>query len=97
MPSVSRLIRKTKRFAADAAEFPTDCVRGIPDVEIRGDGECFVSGCLTILEYSDDKVKFDSGSVTVTVCGCGLLLSEFRSGCMRVKGEILSVSFERVK
>ncbi|MBQ6262862.1 MAG: YabP/YqfC family sporulation protein [Clostridia bacterium] len=97
MPSVSGFIRKTKRLAADAAEFPTDCVRGIPDVEIRGDGECFVSGCLTILEYCCESVKFDAGSVTVTVRGSGLLLSEFRSGCMRVKGEIASVTFEKEK
>ena len=96
MRSVSGLFRKTKRRLADAAEFPTDCVSGIPDVEIRGDCDCYVSGCLTILEYSDGVVKFDSGSVTVTVRGSGLLLSEFRSGCMRVKGAIESVSFEKV-
>ena len=96
MPSISRLIRKTKRAFADAAEFPSDVVRGIPDVEILGNGECYVIGCLTILEYGDETVSFDSGSVTVTVRGSGLLLSEFRSGCMRVKGEIASVSFDRV-
>ena len=95
MPSVSRLFRKTKRIIADAAEFPADVVRGIPDVEIRGDGDCFVNGCRTILEYSEETVKFDSGTVTVTVRGSGLLLSEFRSGCMRVKGEIFTVSFEK--
>ena len=96
MPSVSGVFRKTKRMVADAAEFPADVVRGIPDVEIRGNGDCFVSGCLTILEYSEEMVKFDSGSVNVTVRGSGLLLSEFKNGSMRVKGEIASVSFEKV-
>ena len=83
-------------MVADAAEFPADVVRGIPDVEIRGNGDCFVSGCLTILEYSEEMVKFESGSVNVTVRGTGLLLSEFKNGSMRVKGEIASVSFEKV-
>ena len=96
MQYFSELFRRTKRIVADAAEFPADVVRGIPDVEIRGDGDCFINGCHTILEYSEETVKFDSGAVTVTVRGSGLLLSEFRSGCMRVKGEIISVSFEKV-
>ena len=87
MRFVSRFIRKTKKYLADAAEFPTDSVGGIPDVEIRGNRDCFVSGCLTILEYSAEIVMFDAGSVAVTVRGSGLLLSEFRRGCMRVKGE----------
>ncbi len=95
MPSAFHILRKTKRFVADASEFPADSFGGIPDVEIRGDGECFVSGCLTILEYCGEKIRFDSGALIVTVSGSGLLLSVFKNGCMRVKGEIGSVSFEK--
>ena len=58
--------------------------------------ECYVSGCRTILEYSESVVRFDAGSASVTVRGSGLLLSEFRCGIMRVKGEIASVNFESI-
>ena len=65
-------------------------------MEIRGMNDCYVSGCRTILEYNDTVVRFDAGSVAVTVSGSGLLLSEFRCGLMRVKGEIASVVFESI-
>ncbi len=82
-----------KRKLADAAEFPSDCVNGVPDVEIRGGKECCVSGCLMILEYGDEIVLFDGGCVRVTVRGTGLLLSGLKGGAMCVKGNISSVSF----
>ena len=71
-----------KRKLADAAEFPSDCVNGVPDVEIRGGNE-----------YGDEIVLFDGGCVRVTVRGTGLLLSGLKGGAMCVKGNISSVSF----
>ena len=94
MRHYSKFLLRTKRFLADTAEFPTDTVRGIPDIEIRGNKECYINGCVTILEYSNVRIRFDGGSVTVTVEGEGLLLSELISGNMCVRGSVFSVSLE---
>ena len=96
MRIVKRIYTRLIKAFAEEAEFPSDSVGAIPDIEIRGGYECTVSGCRRILDFSDERVGFDAGSVIVSVCGKGLTLADFASGCMVVRGNVSSVEIKEV-
>ena len=82
------------RFAehlARSAEFPVECCGVTPVIEIRGGDEVTVTGCRRIVGYTGDTVSIDGGSAMIEICGSGLVMSDFTSGCVSVRGKVTDV------
>lgn len=94
MRKIRKFNQKIKERIASAAEFPIECVSGVPVIEIKGRNEAYVSGCSRILEYTPQTVMFDAGHYNIKIEGEKMLLSDFTAGCMCVSGNILKIDLE---
>ena len=77
------------------AEFPIESAANLPVVEIKGDEEAYVSGCNKILEYSTERVIFEGGRFHITVTGKCMILEDYNSGCVCIRGYVCAVEVER--
>ena len=81
-----------KRALLKSAEFPENSAHGVPDIDLRGGRDCYVTGCNKIIEYTQNKIVFGSGIICVEICGNGLSVMSYGSGCLCVSGIIKCVS-----
>ena len=81
-----------KRALLKTAEFPENSVRGVPDIDIRGGRDCYVTGCNRIVEYTQNKIVFGAGTVCVEICGSELTVMSYGAGCLCASGKIASVN-----
>ncbi len=92
MLRIKRTVTELKRKIARSVEFPEESVNGVPDIEIKGGNDCYVSGCVRIIEYTKNRVVFEGGTVHINVAGKDLLVMNYKAGCLRVSGTISNVS-----
>lgn len=92
MRKLKKINKGIRERIASAAEFPVECVNGVPVIEIKGRNEAYVSGCNRILEYNPETVIFDAGSYNIKLEGEKMLLSDFTARCMKVSGVISNVN-----
>ena len=76
------------------AEFPEDFASEVPDIDLRGRRDCYITGCKKIVEYTENRIVFDSGTVYVVLNGKGLSLMSYGDGYMCANGTIDNVCFK---
>ncbi len=64
-----------------------------PYLELYGNREVVLDGCLGVYEYGDTFIKLRLKSGAVTVCGDGLEMIFFEGERIDIKGIITSVEF----
>lgn len=64
-----------------------------PHLEIFGNREMILEGCMGVFEYSDSYLKLKLQKGTVTVCGTNFDITAFEGNTITVKGNILSLEF----
>ena len=64
-----------------------------PYLELYGNREVVLDGCLGVYEYGDTFIKLRLKSGAVTVCGDGLEMIFFEEERIDIKGIITSVEF----
>ncbi len=74
-------------------DLPQDALSGYARIEICGNREATVEGCVGILEYSDSSVAVNTGKLTVRFCGCSLTITEMQDSCAEIRGIITSIDF----
>lgn len=80
-----------KNRLATSLQLSPDSYSGCPMLEICGDSEVFISGCYSLLEYTDDMISFSSALGMIRINGKSLSLSGFSEKRMTVNGKILGV------
>jgi len=85
-----------KKSIKNLTEFPVEYYSGEPHLVIMGNDECIVDGLKSVLEYSSDKIKLDTGKRAVTFYGEGLHINAFTPEGAVVKGFIISMEFSDV-
>ena len=90
-----------KRMAALAArvrrgfDLPEEQLFNTVRVELSGDTEAVVEGCLGVLEYGADAIAFHAGALTVRLRGSDLTIVSFQDGIAAVRGRITAAELER--
>jgi sporulation protein YqfC len=74
-------------------DLPQDALSGYARIEICGNKEATVEGCVGILEYSDSSVAVNTGKLTVRFCGCSLTITEMQDACTTIRGIITGIDF----
>lgn len=62
-------------------------------LEMLGNRELIIDGCKGIVDYGENYIKLNTGTVMTGVCGDGLLIKSFDNEIAVISGEITEISF----
>ena len=88
--------KSSEKFLIKASgmfDIPSDIIAGQPRIEISGNRELLIENHGGILEYGDNEIDINAGSLIVRVKGNGLQLRAMNPGAISLDGLILSVEF----
>lgn len=80
---------------AELLDLPVDVVAGLPNLELLGNRQLFLSQHQGILSYSDSVIEVNCGALLVRVRGRALQLLSMTAGEMRIGGTIEAVELAR--
>ena len=80
---------------AELLDLPVDVVAGMPNLELLGNRQLFLTAHRGILAYSDTEIDVNCGNLMVRVRGQGLQLLSLTAGEMRIGGTIEGIELER--
>ncbi len=86
--------RTVKHRLGDALDIPYDVLQGGCTVELRGNGEAYVSGCRKIIDFTDITVRLSMSDYDLVIEGESLVCPGFGAGKMAISGRIKRISFE---
>ena len=84
--------QKWKLFHYTDKFLDKDMVKG-PHLEIFGNSEIFLEGCMGVFEYSDTYLKIKLAKGSLIICGSMFDIVSFENSTITVKGKISSVEF----
>jgi sporulation protein YqfC len=64
-----------------------------PKIEMAGNREIIVDGCLGVVEYGENLIKLNMGEMVMCISGDRLVINSFDSGVAVISGQIGEVSF----
>lgn len=74
-------------------EIQKESLFGGTHVEISGNTEAIVEGCLGVLEYGDKVISLNTAKLTVKINGADLSIVSFQNGQAVITGIIAGVDF----
>ena len=74
-------------------DLPQDSFSGYAHIELCGNKEAMIEGCLGILEYSDCSVAINTGKLTVRFNGSDLTITSMQDSLTVIKGIITCIDF----
>ncbi len=74
-------------------EIQKESLFGGTHVEISGNTEAIVEGCLGVLEYGDCVISLNTAKLTVRINGADLTITSFQNGQAVITGIIAGVDF----
>lgn len=83
---------KWRIFSYAEKNVNADMVKG-PHIELFGNREITVEGCLGVLEYSGEYIKLKLNRGTLILCGTDFDISCFEGTTITVRGKISSAEF----
>lgn len=64
-----------------------------PHIEMFGNGEINIDGCLGVIEYRDTYLKLKLQKGSLLICGNDFDIAYFENRLITVRGKILSIEF----
>lgn len=84
---------KFKEELTESLRLPKDMMLGAVIVTATGDRELYVENYKGLLEYSDDKVKLQTKTCCLTICGKNLVISYYTDEEMKIVGCISCIRY----
>ena len=85
------LLEKT----AEVLDLPMDVVAGLPNLELLGNRQLFVTHHQGILSYSDTGIDINCGTLLVRITGTNLVLQAMTAEELRISGNLTAVALSR--
>lgn len=79
---------------ADRFDLPDDALAGTVKLTVNGRRKVLVENHKGIINYEENLIAVDCGSMKINIRGDGLSLSAMDRDDMLIKGRILSIDFE---
>lgn len=86
-------VRDLKRNVTDALELPREVMLNLPLISITGREELCIENYKGIVEYSEEKIRINTGAGMMKIEGKNLLLKQITSENLVVSGGILKLEF----
>ncbi len=88
-----RILKKIGKVLVEKIDLPAESISGLPQITLAGDIEISVEGYKSILEYGENAITLDCGTLLVEILGVNLHIKSFNKSYLRAAGKILSVGF----
>ena len=85
---------KPHRSIEQTLDLPEILSPGVPHIEMQGNREIIIDGCRGILEYDEDRIKLNAGSLVITFQGSGLVIKTYSENQTVLAGEVVGLAFE---
>lgn len=89
-----RPLRDKKESIKDALDIPQALNPSLPHIEAEGNREIAVDCCKGILEYTEDRIKLNAGSLIITFSGSNIEIKVYSDIQTVIAGDIVSIEFE---
>lgn len=83
-----------KELIKTALDIPQSLNASLAHIEAEGNREIAVDGCKGILEYDENRIKINTGSLVITFCGSDLEIKVYSDVQTVITGEIITIEFE---
>ncbi len=80
--------------SAELLGLPVDVVAGLPNIEMLGNRQLFLSNHRGISSYSSEEIAVNCGALYLRIFGRGLDLISMTSDELRIGGIITSIALE---
>lgn len=85
---------KPHRSIEQTLDLPEILSPGVPHIEMQGNREIIIDGCRGILEYDEDRIKLNAGSLVISFQGSGLVIKAYSENQTVLAGEVVGIAFE---
>ncbi len=85
--------KKMSDWLADSLEIPRTAFGECAQIEMAGNRELVVEGCVGITEYDENTVSMSLGQLTLRISGNGLLIRSFDLHRVVINGFLSCVEF----
>lgn len=85
--------KKTAANFIDALELPKDVLLGIPNMEISGNRELFISNHRGILNYSQTNIEILAKDIHIEVTGKDLYIKRYSAEEIMITGYMEEIRF----
>ena len=85
---------KPHRSIEQTLDLPEILSPGVPHIEMQGNREIIIDGCRGILEYDEDRIKLNTGSLVISFQGSGLVIKTYSENQTVLAGEVVGIAFE---
>ena len=81
--------------AANVFDLPSEIMGGVSRITLLGGRRVFIESHRGLLEYSDERITVNGGTITVSVCGERLKIRSMSASEMMIYGIVNSVVLGR--
>ena len=85
---------KPHRSIEQTLDLPEILSPGVPHIEMQGNREIIIDGCRGILEYDEDRIELNAGSLVISFQGSGLVIKTYSENQTVLAGEVVGIAFE---
>lgn len=64
-----------------------------PKIEMLGNREIIVDGCNGVVEYDENIIKLNTGTIVIGITGAELIISSFDNNVAVICGKIVEIGF----
>lgn len=79
---------KTKRPITVPEAFSAE-----PKIEMLGNREIIIDGCNGVVEYDENIIKLNTGTLVIGITGADLIIRSFDNNVAVICGKIVEISF----
>lgn len=72
---------------------PAEPFSGVPRLEMIGNREIIVDGCKGIVEYDENLIKLNAGTLVIGFKGTQMIIQTFDNDVAVIGGEIAEITF----
>lgn len=85
--------KKFKEIIFSELEIPQLAAKSCAHIELYANREAAIEGCKGIVEYGEDKIVLNLGSVCAKFCGSGLQIRAFDGESAALCGTFCAIEF----
>ena len=90
------LKKKLEEFFSDSFDIPLDGILEIPSVQMIGDTQLSIEGCIGIKKYESNEIIVRCKHHILKVLGESLSMLTFSHGRVNIRGKIYNYQVERL-
>lgn len=90
---MSRIVRKFRKWTADALDLPDDLVFNLPRLTLIGGKQLYIENHRGVIRFSPESLHLELNQGYLEVEGSGLVIKEIMSEEVVIEGRIYGIKY----